>query len=44
MSQASDKSEKATPAKLKKAREKGDTSRSKELSSAVSLAVAFLYC
>lgn len=41
MSQASDKSEKATPAKLKKAREKGDTSRSKELSSAVSLAVAF---
>ncbi|WKX26821.1 flagellar biosynthesis protein FlhB [Tatumella ptyseos] len=41
MSQASDKTEKATPGKLKKAREKGDTSRAKELSSAASLAVAF---
>lgn len=41
MSQASDKSEKATPTKLKKAREKGDASRAKEFSSAVSLAVAF---
>jgi len=41
MSQASDKSEKATPAKLKKAREKGEANRSKELSSAISLAVAF---
>lgn len=42
MSQASDKSEKATPAKLKKAREKGDTGRAKEFSSAISLAVAFM--
>ena len=41
MSQASDKTEKATPAKLKKAREKGDAGRAKELSSAVSLASAF---
>jgi len=41
MSQASDKTEKATPSKLKKAREKGDTGRAKELSSAASLAVAF---
>ena len=41
MSQASDKTEKATPAKLKKAREKGDVGRSKELSSAISLLVAF---
>ncbi|MBT0727549.1 flagellar biosynthesis protein FlhB [Rosenbergiella australiborealis] len=42
MSQASDKTEKATPTKLKKAREKGDAGRAKELSSAASLAIAFI--